>query len=183
MNNVNVGLSSWIIQDGNYGDFSTGKTYEFALEFYPRSLHSPATQSKQCQLIEGSNYRIRGQLVFSHKEATVIDFGLMAYRQGQPKEEFAVGDWLAGDFYLGIDPFFYTADLCLIVGMPVLLYKFRIDKISLETTPWIETENQWGQKVRSRDKAQRSFKTIKKTDAWHDDDGNAEYVLHCERVD
>jgi len=29
-----VGLSSWIIQDGNYGDFSRGERAAFALEFY-----------------------------------------------------------------------------------------------------------------------------------------------------
>ena len=31
-----IGLSAWIIQDGNYGDFSVGQRAEFALEFYAR---------------------------------------------------------------------------------------------------------------------------------------------------
>jgi hypothetical protein len=29
-----VGLSSWIIQDGNYGNFSRGADAAFALEFH-----------------------------------------------------------------------------------------------------------------------------------------------------
>jgi hypothetical protein len=28
-----VGVSSWIIQDGNYDDFEAGKSCKFALEF------------------------------------------------------------------------------------------------------------------------------------------------------
>lgn len=30
-----IGLSAWIIQDGNYEDFEQGQTRSFALEFYP----------------------------------------------------------------------------------------------------------------------------------------------------
>jgi hypothetical protein len=32
-----VGLHSWIIQDGNYGDFATNTNAAFALEFYASS--------------------------------------------------------------------------------------------------------------------------------------------------
>ena len=34
MEKINVGLSSWIIQDGNYEDFAVGQEQRFALEFY-----------------------------------------------------------------------------------------------------------------------------------------------------
>ena len=39
-----VGLSSWILSDGNYEDFKRGDYAAIALEFYPPSARSPATQ-------------------------------------------------------------------------------------------------------------------------------------------
>ena len=32
----NIGLSAWIVQDGNYPDFGVGETVKFAVEFYQR---------------------------------------------------------------------------------------------------------------------------------------------------
>jgi hypothetical protein len=37
-NEWQIGLSSWIIQDGNYGDFETGQVLGFALEFYSENF-------------------------------------------------------------------------------------------------------------------------------------------------
>ncbi len=35
MSEWKIGISAWIIQDGNYGDFRCHERAEFALEFYP----------------------------------------------------------------------------------------------------------------------------------------------------
>lgn len=35
MTNLIIGLDSWVIQDGNYGDFAQATRVSFALEFYP----------------------------------------------------------------------------------------------------------------------------------------------------
>jgi len=42
----NIGLSAWIIQDGNYPDFALGDTVEFAVEFYLR----PGTSVDVCEI-------------------------------------------------------------------------------------------------------------------------------------
>src|SRR5437870_1903422 len=42
----NIGLASWIIQDGNYPDFSLGDQRRFALEFSATSL-SPSLSKKE----------------------------------------------------------------------------------------------------------------------------------------
>jgi len=34
---LSLNLNSWIIQDGNYGDFSVGDSGALAVEFYPLS--------------------------------------------------------------------------------------------------------------------------------------------------
>jgi hypothetical protein len=31
-------LDSWIVQDGNYEDFTAGESYRFALEFLPHDI-------------------------------------------------------------------------------------------------------------------------------------------------
>jgi hypothetical protein len=41
----NIGLSAWIIQDGNYPDFAVGTPVEFAVEFYLR----PGTPVDVCE--------------------------------------------------------------------------------------------------------------------------------------
>ena len=38
METLNIGIDSWIIQDGNYGNFVVGQDTKFAIEFYPLSL-------------------------------------------------------------------------------------------------------------------------------------------------
>jgi hypothetical protein len=38
MRTLQIGLSSWIIQDGNYEEFEVGREYRFALEFYAPDL-------------------------------------------------------------------------------------------------------------------------------------------------
>lgn len=44
-----IGLDSWIIQDGNYGDFHRGQEATFAVEFHPERValsrvHKPSVE-------------------------------------------------------------------------------------------------------------------------------------------
>jgi hypothetical protein len=41
---IHVGLSSWIIQHGNYGDFTIGQHAKFALEFSALDELRPVTE-------------------------------------------------------------------------------------------------------------------------------------------
>ena len=80
-----VGLSSWIIQDGNYGDFAVGDEAEFA-EFYPHSMRLSRRRERACEPLSGNRYRIRGQVVYTDRSAYVVDFGIMAFwNQAPPK--------------------------------------------------------------------------------------------------
>jgi hypothetical protein len=179
-----LGLSSWIIQDGNYGDFSVSEQVELAVEFGPTATPLPtASRTKAAVLIGESRYKIDAQVVFVAEDVWVLDFGILAFQEAKPPEEFAVGDWVNAEIYLGVDPFFYFERLHALPGMPPLIYTWVLREIDLDTTPWLEARNALGQKVLSRDETKRACKSVSATRAWDDDAGHAEYVLTCERLD
>ena len=177
-----VGLSSWIVQDGNYGDFTVGDEAKFALEFYPHSMRPSRRREPECELLTGNRYRIRGEVVYTDRSAYVLDFGILAYRnQAAPK--FATkGSWIEAEIYLGIDPFFYFEELHARKGMPALQYRWRIRKIHLETTPWLSSKDEKGRTIMSRAQGERSFIEVDAMDAWNHDDGRPEYVMECEKL-
>jgi hypothetical protein len=177
-----VGLSSWIIQDGNYGDFAVGNAAKFALEFYPNTIQLARSREPSSERIGASRYRIRGQVVYAGRSAWVIDFGIMAYQNQEPPRIAKKGSWVEGEIYLGIDPFFYSEELHARPGMPALRYEWRIRNIALETTPWLSAKDETGRTILTRDEQQVSFIEVAETNAWEDDEGRGHYVLECERI-
>lgn len=183
MDKVVVGLSAWIIQDGNYPDFRVGESARFALEFHAHSLRTTCVREPSAEQIRPGRYSFTGRSVYAVGSAWVIDFGLLAYR-GQPAPRAAKeSDWLEGDIYLGVDPFFYFEELSALPGMPALQYHFRVRRIWLETTPWVEIKDGRGRRIITRDDKNESFREVAETNAWEDDGGRAHYLLECERID
>jgi predicted DCC family thiol-disulfide oxidoreductase YuxK len=177
---LKVGVDSWIIQDGNYDDFKVGQEARFALEFSPISLKSSNCESHSAAELTGSRYKIRAQVIFCTEEVSVLDFGFLAFFESKPLAFAAKGSWVEGEIYLGIDPFFYSAYLNKIPNMPALTYNFRIEKIFLNTTPWIEKSDEAiGRTILMRDVEKESFREVTRTNAWMDDDQAAHYVLEC----
>lgn len=176
---LNVGVDAWIIQDGNYGDFSVGQKVKFALEFYPHSLSRSQRKSKAATHLRASLYRVCGQVVYRANEVWVLDMGFLAYQEAKPPKPATKGSWFEGEIYVGIDPFFYFEELNKLHGMPDLTYSFRIEQIFLETTPWITSQDESGRTVMNRDDRQESYREVSETDAWNHDNGNAHYVLRC----
>jgi len=181
---LHVGVSAWIIQDGNYRDFKLGQKAKFALEFYPvQDLHALEHGPAVANHITASNYRIRARVVFRGPQAWVIDAGpFMAFQQREPPTSAAQGAWVEGAIYLGIDPFFYFEQLYRLDGMPPLSYQWVVREILRETTPWLETKDQFGRTLNERDESRESFVPAAKTDAWHDDAGHGHYVMACEQT-
>ncbi|MFI5457085.1 MAG: hypothetical protein ACHRXM_16690 [Isosphaerales bacterium] len=99
-----IGVDSWIIQDGNYGDFHVGEESRFALEFYPHALQSVDTPIPMAERLRGSRYRIRGLVAHTGPSVWVVDFGVLAYENRDPPPFARLGSWVEGTFYLGIDP-------------------------------------------------------------------------------
>jgi hypothetical protein len=178
-----IGLSSWIIQDGNYGDFCRGDAPAFALEFYaatPLEEFEPERTSVPSLIHNGGAcYELVGQVVHVADDWWAIDAGILVFRDGQPPPNVRRGGWLRGRAYIGIDPFFYFERLANQPGAPALIYDWKIVDIEMQTAPFVETKPG----VLERDPARLGWSEIAKTDAWRDDGGQADYLLHCKRLD
>lgn len=180
MESLSIGLDAWIIQDGNYSDFSVGQTTEFALEFYSEdglSVSEPATPELSWE--GDSIYNAIGKVVHSESDWWVADFGILMFREESPPEEARLGNWLRGRISVGVDPFFYFERLGQLRGAPALIYDWTIDRIEIETAPFVEV----APKMLARDSSRRARKSILQTDAWADDGGSADYLLRCRRLE
>ena len=179
--NLRIGINSWIIQDGNYGDFSVGDESTFALEFYGESFSHSEQRNVELELIKNSIYRICGRVLYSRPNVWVIDVGIKAFCDCAPPAFLSVGDWVEGDIFLGIDPFSYREYLYKDEGIPDLAYSWTIKRIERNDTPWLEESNAQGGKILARDDRQERWLDTNATNAWDDDDGRADYVLHVDQ--
>ena len=182
MKTLSVGLSSWIIQDGNYAEFEAGRQYRFALEFVPTAVAAAQSRTRYLEPRDGCEYAFGGQVVLVWPSVAVLDAGILCYHEGSVMGLPPAGDYAAGEFYLGVDPFFWKETHSRRWGAPNLFYDWQIEEILLETTPWLESQDDRGRKVLRRAEVPQTFSAVSRTDAWEDDDGNAHYILRCARV-
>jgi hypothetical protein len=142
-----VGLSSWIIADGNYPHFRRGRA-SFALAFFPASspidiprdwlsINPPDVDRTSMCHIEGSEYLVTAKVthVLEDDSWWVIDAGVLMYRYGKPPDDIEPGCWVSGKLYVSIDPFDYFERLSRYYAAPPLIYDWDVTKIELETTP------------------------------------------------
>lgn len=176
-NIYSIGLDSWIIQDGNYDDFEAGKDYLFAVEFYSKSIQRSEKRGAVCTHLFSGLHRIEAEVVFTGPECWIIDVGFLAYTKAENKEGFKAGDRVEMEAYLGIDPFYYFEELQADKEIPAMIYRWHLERILLDTTPWVNKKNKRGESVRIRNISESSSKRIDRTRAWDDDDGSAAYIL------
>jgi hypothetical protein len=173
---LQIGLSSWIIADGNYRDFSVGEVRSFALEYYNEHELQPAATGISHQHLGDARYAVTGRRVhlgglIQHLTPTwcVIDVGVLAYRElnsfAAPPETFC------GEVYLGVDPFFYFESLSREGDAPPLVFDWRVHRIEVETAPRVLTNG-----VMIYDPDKRKPADVLDTNSGED------FVLHCERL-
>ena len=176
-----LNLHSWIIQDGNYGDIVTGQILHAAVEFgfgENATLAEPSTpRAQRDPSLDG--YDATARVVVVEADVWVVDVGILAFAERPPPKGVAVGDHLQGTSWLGVDPFFYFERLGKRPSMPSLIYTWRVREVLMQVAPFVEA----GPRLRVRDESKLGWKTIERTNAWADDEGHAEYLLHCELVD
>jgi hypothetical protein len=184
-----VGVSSWIIQDGNYDDFQRGQVAAFALAWWGE-LRPADVPLKRADPLGPARYAIQGEVVYAATDAAdparahlaVLDFGLCAYRDARDEilpPGITRGGFVAGEVGLGIDYYYYMEFHHTWPQIPPLIYTWRIDRISQLSAPWILTTTPWGAPARMRDAARMSYVDIEQTRAWEDEEGHADYILHC----
>jgi hypothetical protein len=181
-----VNLDHWIISDGNYEDFHAGEIRQFALEFYaPTQLHKVGVSEKKLQLIDKSKYRVTAEVLFASEELCVLDFGLLSYSQdADVRGAFTKGEFVEGEIYLGVDPFFYFEDLSKIEGVPALIYEWMIDSIEQDITPFVLQEG--SDRFYVPDESRCGYANVLGTDENVSDEAipaSSSYVLHCAKTD
>ncbi|MBB5510841.1 hypothetical protein [Paraburkholderia atlantica] len=176
VNKAIVGLNSWIIQDGNYGDFRVGESYNLALEFNGPALMLSSTRLRQCKRRHASYYNVIAEVIFATPEVWVIDFGIKVFCEAMPPRFVSSGDWVEGEIWIGVDPFFYKDRLHRIAGMPDLFTDWLVTRVQLETTPWVEDASE-GRMRLMRNIEHDSWVDKEATDAWTDDEGRGDYLL------
>lgn len=177
-----IGMSAWIIQDGNYGDFAVNQRAEFAVEFYDAEplVRSDAPPPAAVSLADGAWYEVSTTVTAARQNAWVIDLGIQAYREQAPPPDIEVGCTAVGVVYLGVDPFPYFERLANLPDMPALVYTWDI----LGTRRLVTGSDDASELKPGHDRPAARLEPIEKTDAWHDDDGGvAEYLLLCQLVD
>ena len=179
MRQLSIGIDSWIIQDGNYGDFSVGCLGKFALEFADEKLTASTPGERDGQLLYTSMYRVKAKVIYARPDVWVIDFGVRAFSETAPPTFAQVGSWVEGEVFIGIDPFFYMEYLHKLPDMPVLSYDWKVETISRDDTPWLSTVNEQGGVTLSRDTLRSKWTEVERTLAWDDDEGRSSYVLRC----
>ncbi|MFM0596546.1 hypothetical protein [Paraburkholderia dilworthii] len=176
MNELTVGLNAWIIQDGNYDEFRRGESYKLALEFNGSALIPSVERAMQCKHKDTSLFNVVAKVIFSTPEVWVIDFGVKVFCESRPPRFAKFGQWVQGEIWLGIDPFFYKERLHRLPGMPDLSVDWFVIRIQLETTPWIEDKS-GVRTLLKRDSARAEWIDQVATDAWTDDGGRGDYLL------
>ena len=191
MENIIVGLSSWIIADGNYEHFRRGQRASFALAFYPTNasfeiprdwltVDPPGVDRVSMRHVEGSQYLITARVthILDYDGWWVIDAGVPMYRTGLLPEGVEQNSWVSGKIYLGIDPFDYFERLSRYYVAPALIYDWDVTKIELETSPVIVEG-----RMHTRDRSRSAWQEVDSTQAHCEGALVDEFVLHCARVD
>ncbi len=179
-----VNLSSWIIQDGNYGDFARDDRAEFAVEFqFDEFERLPRDTPVSARHRNDSTYDLTARVVAMEPGVWVIEAGVLLFNDAKAPDGVEVGDILRGSARLGVDPFFYFERLAQRESVPALIHTWTVRAVLCQTAPFVETVTPGGQRVSARDASKLAWKEIGSTDAWNDDGGNAEYVLRCGLLD
>jgi hypothetical protein len=180
---LEIHLSRWIVEDGNYADFHVGETRRFALEVWNQS---PLTRSTEhvtsLRKQRDHSYNFSGRLVFASNGVWVIDGGVLAYsdRKSEIDPECKAGDFVRGHLKFCVDPFFYFEEHCKVPHIPPLIYGWQINSIEQDTTPYILSNDG---RMYVRDESQRSFKAVSGTDkSLIVPDRGPEFVLYCSRL-
>ena len=180
---IEIGLDPWIIRDGNYPDFVVGKDMRFALEFSSKDglTRSEAPASFTPNGVGG--YSATGVVRFVARNVWVVEYAdVLAYCAEQPPRKLVAGNRVTGIVNLSVDPFEYAESLHSMVGMPPLIYTWRIHEIILETAPFVEAKGPSGHVYFVKDETRIRRRSVSETDAWSGDQDCATYLLQCERL-
>jgi hypothetical protein len=150
----NLGFPSYLIADGEYPELSAGEEIEsFALEFHPRTLKVSPPGPKEATLSIGCDYRVLAEIPYISDKVCLIDFGLKAVCSlpGRDVPKTArTGNHVQGLIYIGIP---LAIPQIPKQFMSSLKHRWRVESVSANTTPMIESVSLSGRRFRQYDES------------------------------
>lgn len=166
------GLDVRSIQEGHHPDFHRGQQAEFAVEVSLPAwvvASGPGTRAVAVR-VEDCHYDLVGQVVAAAgEEGWVLDCGLLVQGSG-PSPEVGTGAWLSGRARLGVSS----------AGREELAKPWYIERVFHRVDA---VEELIDPRLAMVDSGQLGWEELAFTDAWHDDEGKAEYLLECVLAD
>jgi len=180
-----VGIEPWLVDDGAYGVLHAGRPIDFALRWEAVALE-PAEAARPHALALGDGiYQVEAKVVRVAEDVCVLDFGLLAFSTDAP-EWLREGDGVRGDVALGIDPDGYRSGSFDDLGLPALIYPWRLDRIVLEHAGKVpapeHVRERWGNpEMMTNDPDARTLREAQVANPEKDRRPGelARYYLHC----
>ncbi len=172
-----LGISSWVISDGNYADFAVGEQRRFALEYFEKDLHDSTPGTRSARSVGEGLYEITAEVAYAAHDLVLLDFGLLAYSDTRTPAATS-GTWRSGIVLLEVDHFAYFETHAQREGIPPAIYAWTITGIWRQTAPYIlDPDPNRPQYI--RDPARLGYASVDRTGALHGDDGSNDYLLRC----
>ena len=186
MANWEISFDEVNVADGPYQDVSCGQTVEFIVGFYASSLESTSKTEKSVIRLGNAEYIFESEISYVSKlkiHLYILDIGFKVSGGYRDLKDVSAGSYLIGQAALFVDDENYWYDLDKDPNYPPMVYTWQINRILLDTTPYIDS----GNKIQKRDKLRQSFLELDKTDIWEDgknyDQSFPQYILHCSLLD
>lgn len=173
------GLDARAIQDGRHPDFHRGQQAEFVVEFSMPAWETVDGGDPSARRVGDCRYDVVARVVAVTVDGWVLDCGILVHSGGaDPPPGIAVGAWLAGEARLGIGPVSYQGEmtedgLALVRSWYVERVHHRVD----------EEEELLDPRLAMVEPVEAGWEELAFTDAFHDDDGEATYLLECALVE
>jgi len=173
-----LGLDPSAVQDGSYPDFHRGQQAEFAVTFQFEAWEHAAETTVATARVEGSRYDLVAPVVATGDEWWVLDCGLVVGCGDRPPAGVEVGHWVKGRADLGLSR---RPHLLPVDGAPPLVHAWFVERIHRRTgaDAGIDDLGPTGMEGLYGGAEEPGWEEVGFSDAWHDDNGRAEYVLEC----
>lgn len=129
-NTWSIGLSPWILADGNHWNgtffgFYKNQSATFALEINPHSIKPGSSQDKQVVHQGNAIYTLTGEVIFVWEHGWILDFGLQSYVYYRSKPSYLPEhrSFVTVETYLGVDHCAYFLFLYKVPSIPQLIYQ------------------------------------------------------------
>jgi len=190
MDNWEILFDDINVMDGPYQDVHCGQTIELLTGFNAISLEPTIKAEKSSIALGDFEYMFVSEVSYMNKlinSFCVLNIGFNIAVGYSNFKGAVVGSYLIGQGFLFVSDDNLWYNFGTDPTYPPLVYTWQINRIRLNTTPYITVTTPVGNKTQERDQSRLSFVESAKTDVWEDLKkyglGSAQYVLHCTLLD